>query len=97
MLSGANSYSFPNGSEMAFPGQIFRDSPLGELQGLTELEVRQQYPRGSVLFVEGQGPRGVYILREGRAKVSIASSEGKTLVLPSDEAIETLARPSRRI
>jgi len=81
MLSRTNSFSFTNGSKAAFPGQSLRDSPLSELQGLDELKVRQQYPRGSLLFVEGQRPRGVYILHEGLAKVSIASAEGKTLVL----------------
>lgn len=57
------------------------DSPLREVRGLDNVKVRRSYPRGSVLFVEGQRPRGVYVLCEGRAKVSIASTEGKTLVL----------------
>lgn len=56
-------------------------SALSELRGLDTAKVTRYYPRGSVLFVEGQMPRGVYILCEGRAKISIASPEGKTLVL----------------
>lgn len=57
------------------------ESPISAVRGLDNLKVGKDYPRGSVLFVEGQQPRGVYVLCEGRAKVSIASAEGKTLVL----------------
>ena len=62
-------------------GQIHCNSPISELRALDNLKVSKYHPRGSVLFAEGQPPRGVYVLCEGRAKVSIASAEGKTLVL----------------
>jgi len=62
-------------------GQIPCESPISEARGLKNRKLSKYYPRGSVLFVEGQRPRGVYVLCEGRAKVSIASAEGKTLVL----------------
>ena len=54
---------------------------LQDLRGLNGIKTSSIYPRGSVLFAEGQRPRGVYILCEGRAKISVASAEGKTLVL----------------
>ncbi len=57
------------------------DSPISEVRGLDNVRVSKYYPRGSMVFVEGQPPRGVYVLCEGRAKVSISSAEGKTLVL----------------
>ena len=57
------------------------DSPMREVRRLDDIKLSKYYPRGSVLFVEGQRPRGVYILCEGRAKLSISSAEGKTLVL----------------
>jgi CRP/FNR family cyclic AMP-dependent transcriptional regulator len=57
------------------------NSPISELHGLDNFKVSKYYPRGSVLFVEGQPPRGVYVLCEGRAKVSIASADGKILAL----------------
>lgn len=57
------------------------DSSLSELRGLDGIRVSKYYPRGYVLFAEGQRARGIYILCEGRAKVSIASAEGKTIVL----------------
>ncbi len=61
--------------------QVPCESPISEVRGLNNLRVSKDYPRGSVLFVEGQRPRGVYVVCEGRAKVSIASAEGKTLIL----------------
>jgi CRP/FNR family transcriptional regulator, cyclic AMP receptor protein len=66
-----------NGSASQLPC----DFPLSELRGLDNLKVSKYYPRGSVLFMEGQRPRGIYVLCEGRAKVTIASAVGKTLVL----------------
>lgn len=38
------------------------------------------YPRGAKLFVEGQRPKGVFILCSGRAKLCIGSSNGKSLM-----------------
>jgi CRP/FNR family transcriptional regulator, cyclic AMP receptor protein len=38
-------------------------------------------PAGETVFVERQACRGVYILCKGRAKLSIANSEGKTLIV----------------
>jgi CRP/FNR family transcriptional regulator len=39
------------------------------------------YPEGAILFIENQDPRGVYVLCEGEVKLTISSSEGKTLIL----------------
>jgi CRP/FNR family cyclic AMP-dependent transcriptional regulator len=39
------------------------------------------YPKGSMLFSEGEPPRGVMILCKGRVKVYVNSAEGKTLIL----------------
>ena len=39
------------------------------------------YPKGTVLFLEKQEPRGVFLLCAGEVKLSISSSEGKTLIL----------------
>jgi CRP/FNR family transcriptional regulator, cyclic AMP receptor protein len=47
-----------------------------------ELEVlTTTYPTGAVLFAEGQMPRGVFIVRRGRVKLSICGSDGRTLIL----------------
>lgn len=39
------------------------------------------YPAAAVLFLERQDPRGIYVLCQGRVKLSVSSSEGKTLIL----------------
>jgi len=58
-----------------------QETVFSELRGLTQPKFTKDYPRGSVIFVEGEQPRGVYVLCEGRVKVSISSASGKTLVL----------------
>jgi CRP/FNR family transcriptional regulator, cyclic AMP receptor protein len=47
-------------------------------------------PSGVVLFVEGQTPRGVYIVCSGKVKLSTTSKEGKVLILKQAEAGEVL-------
>lgn len=66
------------------------DSSIGEIRGLVSKKITRMFPRGSVLFREGQAPRGVHVLCEGRAKVSIGSPDGKTLVLRIAEPGELL-------
>lgn len=39
------------------------------------------HARGKILFAEGELARGVFILRTGRATVSISSSEGRVVIL----------------
>lgn len=39
------------------------------------------HARGKVLFAEGETARGVFILRTGRATISISSSEGRIVIL----------------
>lgn len=47
-------------------------------QTMSSLIVR---PKGFVLFAEGQETLGVYVLRDGRVKLSIGSDNGKSLIL----------------
>jgi len=48
------------------------------------------YPGSAVLFVEGQMPRGAFVLCSGKAKLSTTSREGKVLILKIAEAGEVL-------
>jgi CRP/FNR family transcriptional regulator, cyclic AMP receptor protein len=52
------------------------------------------YPKGSVLFAEGERPRGVFIICSGRVKLMTSSSEGKTLILRIAEPGEVLGLSS---
>jgi CRP/FNR family cyclic AMP-dependent transcriptional regulator len=47
-------------------------------------------PAGAVLFVEGQAPRGIFILCSGKITLSTTSKEGKVLILKQAEAGEVL-------
>jgi CRP/FNR family transcriptional regulator len=38
------------------------------------------FPKGSILFFEGQEPDGIYLLQQGRVKLCMSSSDGRTLV-----------------
>ena len=56
-------------------------SPLHAIPGFARASRRRIYPKGSVLFVESHAARGVFVLCAGRAKLSITSPEGETLIV----------------
>jgi CRP/FNR family transcriptional regulator, cyclic AMP receptor protein len=69
---------------------IFCDLPPNALQSFEQIKYATAYPKGAVLFVEGQAPRGIFVLCKGRVKLSICSTDGKTLILKIAEAGEVL-------
>jgi CRP/FNR family transcriptional regulator, cyclic AMP receptor protein len=68
----------------------FCDLPTAALQTLEMIKYATSYPKGAVLFVEGQEPRGIYVLCKGRVKLSICSTSGKTLITKIAEPGEVL-------
>ena len=60
------------------------------LKHLESITAAASYPKGATLFVEGQKPRGVFILCNGRVKLSTSSADGKTLILRVPEKGEIL-------
>ena len=69
---------------------IFCDLPPTALNSFEAIKYATAYPKGAVLFVEGQAPRGIFVLCKGRVKLSICSTEGKTLILKIAEPGEVL-------
>jgi CRP/FNR family cyclic AMP-dependent transcriptional regulator len=57
------------------------DFPPSLVDALEREAITTTYPTGAVLFAEGQAPRGVFIVRRGRVKLSICGSDGRTLIL----------------
>jgi len=57
------------------------NSPLRVIPGIDRVSRSRIYPRGGVVFHEGDVARGVYVLSSGRAKVSISSADGKKLII----------------
>jgi CRP/FNR family transcriptional regulator len=60
---------------------FFCQLQAGALKDFDVAKSSSTYPDGAVLFMEKQDPRGVFILCEGQVKLSVCSSEGKTLIL----------------
>jgi CRP/FNR family transcriptional regulator len=69
---------------------IFHDMPPALIKELESLEFTTNYPPEAVLFVEGQAPRGVFMVLRGRVKLSVCSRDGKTLILRIAEPGEVL-------
>jgi len=74
---------------MVFPG-FFCGFSSPALQALNQVSHRSTLPAGAILFVEGQAPRGMFILCSGRVNLSTTSREGKMLILKTAEAGEAL-------
>lgn len=64
------------------------------LHGFEAITFTNVYPEGAVLFSEGQAPRGIFMICHGRAKLSISSGEGKTLITKITEPGEVLGLAS---
>jgi CRP/FNR family transcriptional regulator, cyclic AMP receptor protein len=71
-------------------GDIFHNIPAALVKELESLEFTTSYPSEAILFVEGQTPRGVFLVLRGRVKLSVCSRDGKTLILRIAEAGEVL-------
>jgi len=69
---------------------LFCNLPAAALRTFETIKYATAYPKGAVLFVEGQKPRGIFVLCKGRVKLSICASDGKTLILKIAEAGEVL-------
>jgi CRP/FNR family transcriptional regulator, cyclic AMP receptor protein len=69
---------------------LFCNLPLSSVQKLNDIKSTAVYPKSAVLFIEGQRPRGVFVLCTGKAKLSTSSSEGKTIITKISEAGDVL-------
>jgi CRP/FNR family transcriptional regulator, cyclic AMP receptor protein len=79
----------PNGLEMTEhcptckirSSSFFCDLKPPAVKSLDQTKFTTGYPQGALLFVEGDSPGGVFIICRGRVKLSVTSSQGKTLIL----------------
>jgi CRP/FNR family cyclic AMP-dependent transcriptional regulator len=51
------------------------------LEAFNQIKHAAVFPGGAVIFVEGQPPRGIFLLCQGQAKLSTNSRDGKTFIL----------------
>ena len=69
-------------------------SLLREIRVSTISNLNSLHGRGKLLFAEGEPARGVYILRTGRAVVSISSRAGRVVILRMVQAGDVLGLSS---
>jgi CRP/FNR family cyclic AMP-dependent transcriptional regulator len=69
---------------------LFCNLSAPALQQLNEIKSTAVYPKSAVLFIEGQQPRGVFVLCTGKVKLSTSSSEGKTVITKISDAGDVL-------
>lgn len=60
------------------------------LQIFESLKITNSYPKGATLFMEGQPSNGIYMLCQGKVKLSTCSKDGKVIVLRIAESGEVL-------
>lgn len=70
--------------------RLFCDLPQEAVRKLQAIKATSVYPKGTLLCLEGQSARGVFVLCTGRAKLSTTSSEGKSIILRVAEPGEVL-------
>src|SRR2546426_11691245 len=68
----------------------FCDFDAELLKSFETLKYATVFPKGAVLFVEGQSPRGVFMLCSGRVKLTTCSGEGKALITQITEPGELM-------
>jgi len=69
---------------------FFCSLPKESLEAFNQITHATAYPHHAVIFVEGQIPRGIFMLCQGQAKLSTASRDGKTFILRVAGAGEVL-------
>jgi CRP/FNR family transcriptional regulator, cyclic AMP receptor protein len=70
--------------------RLFCNMSTESVAALDAIKFTGVYPKGSLLFVEGEQPRGIFIVCSGRAKLTTSSTEGRVLIVKIAEPGEVL-------
>jgi len=70
--------------------RVFCDLSTTTLLAFERIKYPTAYPEGAVLFMEGQAPRGIFVLCNGQVKLSLSAKNGKTLIFKIVEPGEVL-------
>jgi CRP/FNR family transcriptional regulator, cyclic AMP receptor protein len=73
---------------------FFCNLPSQVLKDFDALTFTNIYPKGAILFSEGEMPRGIFQLCHGSVKLSMSSEDGKTLITRIIEQGEALGLSS---
>jgi CRP/FNR family transcriptional regulator, cyclic AMP receptor protein len=63
------------------PNRMFCSLNASALETFEKIKYAAAYPKGAVLFIEGQMPRGIYMLCRGHVKLYVSDGNGKTLIV----------------
>lgn len=69
---------------------FFCDFSESTLEAWDSATHKSTLPAGAILFVEGQTPRGMFVICSGRVNLSTTSKEGKLLLLRTADAGEAI-------
>jgi CRP/FNR family transcriptional regulator len=73
--------------------RVFCDLPRSVMAAFDAVSASATYPKGAILFVEGQEARGVFVLCHGRVKLSTNSADGKSIIVRISEPGELVGLP----
>jgi CRP/FNR family transcriptional regulator, cyclic AMP receptor protein len=71
-------------------GHVFCNLPRAALRSFDDIKYAMSYPKGAVLFAQGQAPQGIFVLCTGSVKLSISATNGRTI-------IEKIAEPGEEL
>ena len=74
--------------------RLFCNLPAESMLALQRIKSTSTYPKGAMLFVEGQESRGAFILCKGKAKLYTSSADGRTIILRIAQPGEVLGLTS---
>ena len=74
--------------------RVFCQLPPDALAAMDAISSSSIFPKGSILFVEGQEPRGVFVICNGSLKLSTTSSQGKSIIVRTAKEGEVIGLPS---
>jgi CRP/FNR family transcriptional regulator len=80
-------------SSLAFlthKGRVFCGLPANALKALDAFTYPVDYPKGALLFMEGQTARGIFVICSGQVKLYFSSRDGKVMILKIAQAGELL-------
>lgn len=60
---------------------FFCQLPSSDLPGFETIASTRVYPKGAMLFIEGQPADGVFMLCQGKVKLSTCSPDGKIIII----------------
>ncbi len=60
---------------------FFCTLPEEDLRQFSSIKITHAYPKGTMLFMEGQSANGIYVICSGRIKLSTYSEDGRSMIV----------------